>query len=43
MRSHLQIEGSEKWRFFVVLHQPPIAAPVDAVRAAIVAERRKES
>jgi len=26
-------------RFFAVLHQPPITSPVDAVRAAIVAEQ----
>jgi hypothetical protein len=30
------IEGSDKRRFFAVLHQPPITSPVDAVRAAIV-------
>jgi hypothetical protein len=36
------IEGSTKRRFFAVLHIPPIMSPVDAVRAAIVAERRKE-
>lgn len=35
------IEGSEKRRFFAVLHQPPITSPVDAVRAAIVAEHKK--
>lgn len=35
------IEGSDKRRFFAVLHVPPIQSPVDAVRAAIVAERRK--
>jgi len=34
------IEGSDKRRFFTVLHQPPIVSPVDAVRAAIVAEHR---
>jgi hypothetical protein len=34
------IEGSDKRRFFAVLHQPPITSPVDAVRAAIVAEQR---
>src|SRR6267142_2396662 len=33
------IEGSDKRRFFAVLHQPPIASPLDAVRAAIVAEQ----
>jgi hypothetical protein len=34
------IEGSTKRRFFAVLHIPPIASPLDAVRAAIVAEHR---
>src|SRR5690242_11608328 len=34
------IEGSEKRRFFAVLHLPPITSPQDAVRAAIVAEQR---
>jgi hypothetical protein len=34
------IEGSDKRRFFAVLHLPPISSPVDAVRAAIVAEHR---
>jgi hypothetical protein len=34
------IEGSAKRRFFAVLHIPPIVSPLDAVRAAIVAERR---
>jgi hypothetical protein len=34
------IEGSDKRRFFAVLHQPPITSPVEAVRAAIVAEQR---
>jgi hypothetical protein len=33
-------EGSEKRRVFAVLHQPPITSPVEAVRAAIVAEHR---
>jgi hypothetical protein len=28
------------WRFFAVLHIPPIVSPRDAVRAAIVAEAR---
>jgi len=36
------IEGSDKRRFFAVLHVPPIASPVDAVRAAIVAEQRSK-
>ena len=33
------IEGSDKRRFFAVLHIPPIDSPLDAVRAAIVAQR----
>lgn len=34
------IEGSAKRRFFAVLHAGPITGPVEAVRAAIVAEAR---
>lgn len=34
------IEGSDKRRFFTVLHQPPVTSPLDAVRAAIIAEQR---
>jgi len=34
------IEGSDKPRFFAVLHLPPVTSPVEAVRAAIVAEHR---
>src|ERR1700716_483888 len=34
------IEGSDKRRFFAVLHQGRIKSPADAVRAAIVAEHR---
>lgn len=34
------IEGSEKRRFFAVLQLGAIKEPVDAVRAAIVTERR---
>ena len=34
------IEGSDKRRLFAVLHMPPITSPVEAVRAAIVAEQR---
>jgi hypothetical protein len=33
------IEGSDKRRFFAVLHIPPVTSPVEAVRAAIVAEQ----
>jgi hypothetical protein len=36
------IEGSDKRRFFAVLHLPPITSPVEAVRAAIVAEHRDQ-
>ena len=36
------IEGSEKSRFFAVLHTGAIQSPLDAVRAAIVAEHRTE-
>jgi hypothetical protein len=34
------IEGSDKRRFFAVLHVPPVTSPVEAVRAAIVAEKK---
>jgi hypothetical protein len=34
------VEGSTKRRFFAVLHTGPITGPVEAVRAAIVAEQR---
>lgn len=34
------IEGSDKRRFFAVLHVPPITSPQDAVRAAIIAEHK---
>jgi hypothetical protein len=37
------IEGTEKRRFFAVLGIPPINSPGDAVRAAIVAEHRKDN
>lgn len=36
------IEGSDKRRFFAVLHEGPITGPVEAVRAAIVAEARSK-
>lgn len=35
------IEGSDKRRFYAVLHLGGIRSPLDAVRAAIVAEHRK--
>jgi|SRR4030081_58140 hypothetical protein len=34
------IEGSDKRRFFAVLHAGPVKSPVDAVRAAIVVEHK---
>jgi hypothetical protein len=34
------IEGSDKRRFYAVLHLGGIRSPLDAVRAAIVSERR---
>ena len=37
------IEGSDKRRFFAVLHQPPVTSPAEAVKAAIVAEQRASS
>jgi hypothetical protein len=37
------VEGSDKRRFFAVLQLGAIRAPVDAVRAAIVAEHRSAS
>lgn len=35
------VEGSDKRRFCAVLHLGGIRSPLDAVRAAIVAERRR--
>ncbi len=35
------VEGSDKRRFFAVLHLGPITGPVEAVRAAIVTEHRE--
>ena len=35
------IEGSTKRRFFAVLHTERINSPIEAVRAAIVAEHRQ--
>ncbi len=34
------VEGSERRKFFAVLHMPPIDSPIAAVRAAIVAETK---
>lgn len=36
------IEGGSKRRFFAVLHMGGIKSPLDAVRAAIVAEHRAQ-
>ena len=33
-----RVEGSDRRRFFAVLHEPPIASPADAVRATILQE-----
>src|SRR6266853_1218317 len=37
------VEGSDKRRFYAVLHLGGIRSPLDAVRAAIVTERRQAS
>ena len=37
------LEGSDKGRFFAVLHQSPVTSPVEAVRAAMMAENREKS
>lgn len=37
------IEGSDKRRFYAVLHLGGIKSPLDAVRAAIVAEHRRDA
>jgi hypothetical protein len=37
------IEGSDRRRFFAVLHLGGIRSPLDAVRAAIVAEHRTKA
>jgi hypothetical protein len=37
------MEGSDKRRFFAVLHIPPITSTQDAVRAAIVQEYRTDN
>lgn len=37
------IEGSDKRRFFAVLHVPPVTSPAEAVQAAIVAEHRTKN
>ena len=37
------IDGSDKRRFFAVLHLPPITSSVEAVRAAVVAEKSRNT
>lgn len=37
------IEGSDKRKFYAVLHIPPIDSPQAAVRASIVADYKKQS
>jgi hypothetical protein len=34
------VEGSERRRFYAVLHTPPVSSPADAVRAAIVSDQK---
>lgn len=36
------LEGSDKRRFYAVLHDGPVTGPVEAVRAAIVAENKAD-
>jgi hypothetical protein len=36
------VEGSDRRRFFAVLHQPPVDSPEKAVRASIVQAYRAE-
>ena len=38
-----RVEGSDRRRFFAVLHTPPIASPADAVRATILHEPSPDS
>ena len=40
MPGHRRSRGSDKRRFFAVLHQGPVTSPIEAVRAAIVQEFR---
>lgn len=37
------VDGSDKRRFYAVLHIPPVESAVDAVRASIVSEYREGS
>ena len=36
------IEGSEKRKFYAVLHIPPVHSPERAIRASIIKDFRKE-
>jgi len=38
-----EIEGTNKRRFYAVLHTPPINSAVDAVRASIIEEYRQKN
>jgi hypothetical protein len=38
----LPVEGSTKRRFFAMLHSGLITSPVEAVRAAVVPEKRRD-
>jgi hypothetical protein len=40
LRAIAPIGRSYKRQFFAVLHRPPVTSPVEAVRAAVVQERR---
>ena len=33
-----EIEGSDKRKFYAVLHAPPVTSPLEAVRASIVSD-----
>jgi len=36
------VEGSEKQKFYAVLHVPPVTSPIAAVRASIVRDFKRE-
>ena len=35
------VEGSDRRRFYAVLHAPPVVSPADAVRASIVEDHKR--
>ena len=35
------VEGSDRRRFFAILHEPPVSSPAEAVRAAILSDSGK--